>query len=98
MFLDKYKKYKNKYINFKKTSFKEVMSRQTSQINNNSIIMKGGNNDKEIYFIRHGKTIWNELGKTQGQEADIELNDIGINEATITGKYLKKFRTLNKKL
>jgi len=52
---------------------------------------------KEIYFIRHGKTSWNELGKTQGQEADIELNDIGIKEAVITGKYLEKYRTYDKK-
>lgn len=55
-------------------------------------IMQGGNFDKEIYFIRHGKTIWNELGKTQGQEANIELNDQGIEQAEKTGKYLKKFR------
>lgn len=53
----------------------------------------GGNNDKEIYFIRHGKTIWNDLGKTQGQEADIELNDVGIDQAKQTGKYLRKFRS-----
>ena len=51
---------------------------------------------KEIYFIRHGQTLWNQQGKTQGQEADIELNDIGINEAITTGKYLKKFRTIDK--
>lgn len=66
MYIDKYKKYKNKYIQLKTTTFKKVMEQSSSQINNNSIIMKGGNNDKEIYFIRHGKTIWNELGKTQG--------------------------------
>ena len=92
MYLDKYKKYKNKYIQFKTTTFKKVMEQSSSQINNNSIIMKGGNDDKEIYFIRHGKTIWNELGKTQGQEADIELNEQGIKQAEKTGKYLKKFR------
>lgn len=45
----------------------------------------------EIYFIRHGKTFWNELGKTQG-EADIELNAEGIEQAEKTGKYLRKFR------
>jgi len=66
MYLDKYKKYKNKYIQLKTTTFKKVMEQSSSQINNNSIIMKGGNYDKEIYFIKHGKTIWNELGKTQG--------------------------------
>jgi broad specificity phosphatase PhoE len=52
---------------------------------------------KEIYFIRHGQTLWNKLGKTQGFEADIELNENGINEATITGKYLKEFRLNGKK-
>lgn len=44
-------------------------------------VQSGGNFDKEIYFIRHGKTSWNELGKTQGQEADIELNKTGIEQA-----------------
>ena len=92
MYLNKYKKYKNKYIQLKTTTFKKVMEQSSSQINNNSIIMKGGNDDKEIYLIRHGKTIWNELGKTQGQEADIELNEQGIEQAEKTGKYLKKFR------
>jgi len=78
----KYIKYKTKYLELK----------------NNNMLMDGGakTSVKEIYFIRHGQTIWNQQGKTQGQEADIELNDIGINEAKITGKYLKKFRTLDK--
>ena len=78
----KYLKYKTKYLKLK----------------NDNMLMNGGRKSsvKEIYFIRHGQTIWNQQGKTQGQEADIELNDIGINEATITGKYLKKFRTLDK--
>jgi broad specificity phosphatase PhoE len=80
--MDKYKKYKNKYIKLK-----------TKILNN----MFGGDNiEKEIYFIRHGKTIWNDLGKTQGQEADIELNKEGIKQAEKTGSYLKNFR-LNKK-
>jgi broad specificity phosphatase PhoE len=74
--------FKDKYIKYK-TKYLEL------QNTNNQI---GGNFDKEIYFIRHGKTFWNELGKTQGQEADIELNDDGIEQAEITGKYLKKYR------
>lgn len=47
---------------------------------------------KEIYIIRHGETSWNVLKKIQGQEADIELNENGINQAKLTGKYLKKYR------
>ena len=34
----------------------------------------------KIYTIRHGETNWNKLGKIQGI-TDIELNDIGINQA-----------------
>jgi broad specificity phosphatase PhoE len=47
---------------------------------------------KEIYIIRHGETMWNVLKKIQGQEADIELNENGKNQAKLTGKYLKKYR------
>lgn len=48
---------------------------------------------KEIYFIRHGETEWNHLGKTQGAEVDISLNNKGTKESEKTGLYLKKFRT-----
>ena len=47
---------------------------------------------KQIYFIRHGQSIYNQLGKTQGAEADIELSEDGIQTAHITGKYLHKYR------
>ena len=33
-----------------------------------------------IYFVRHGQTDWNVLGKIQGH-ADIELNEMGIKQA-----------------
>jgi hypothetical protein len=55
MYLNKYKKYKNKYIELKIKTHNKAMKYSISQINNNGIIMKGGNVDKEIYFIRHGK-------------------------------------------
>lgn len=87
MYLDKYNKYKNKYIQLKTT-----IDQSSNHMVNSNIIIGGCNYGKEIYFIRHGKTIWNELGKTQGQEADIELSEQGIEQAELTGKYLKKFR------
>lgn len=78
---DKYIKYKTKYLQSK---FK-------------SSLKGDSNNIKEIYIIRHGETEWNKLGKGQGQEADIELNETGINQAKLTGKYLKDFRISDKK-
>jgi len=56
----------------------------------NNII--GGANMKEIYFIRHGQTEWNKMGKSQGREADTDLNQTGVEQAIQTGKYLKKYR------
>lgn len=77
-----YMDYKNKYIKYK-----------SKYIN-----LSGGAKPvvKEIYFIRHGQTEWNQLKKSQGQEADIELNDNGRQEASKTGIYLRDFRQLNK--
>lgn len=47
---------------------------------------------KEIYFIRHGQTDWNNLNKPQGCEHDISLNANGKIQAMNTGKYLAKYR------
>ena len=81
---DKYIKYKTKYMQLKN----DIKTKQN---------FKGGSNDiKEIYIIRHGETEWNKLGKGQGQEADIELNETGINQAKSTGTYLKDFRVSDK--
>lgn len=52
-------------------------------------------NNKEIYFIRHGQTDWNILGKAQGCENDIPLNNNGRNQAKKTGEYLAKHRILD---
>lgn len=41
-----------------------------------------------LYFVRHGQTDWNVLGKVQGR-ADIELNEKGIQQAEETGKALQ---------
>ena len=80
--------YENKYVKYK-TKYNKLLKDN----------MIGGNKDdmKEIYFIRHGQTLWNELGKTQGQEADIELSEKGKEESIKTGKYLKKYRSNDKK-
>jgi broad specificity phosphatase PhoE len=60
--------------------------------------LTGGNATKitEIYLIRHGETEYNKLGISQGGEADIELNDLGKEQAKKTGEYLKKYRMNDK--
>ena len=46
----------------------------------------------ELYFIRHGETDWNVVGKAQGCEHDIDLNDKGRAQAKHTGQYLATYR------
>ena len=41
-----------------------------------------------LYIIRHGNTYWNTLGKIQGS-TDIELDDKGIQEATLLREKIK---------
>jgi uncharacterized phosphatase len=43
-----------------------------------------------VCIVRHGETEWNRLTKLQGRE-DIELNDIGREQAKGTSEYLSQF-------
>lgn len=43
-----------------------------------------------IGVIRHGETEWNKLTKLQGRE-DIDLNDIGLEQARMVGEFLKEY-------
>ena len=38
-----------------------------------------------LILVRHGQTVWNKLGKYQGQ-ADIELSETGLEQAELLGK------------
>jgi broad specificity phosphatase PhoE len=51
---------------------------------------------KELYFIRHGETDYNKMNISQGSEIDSILNEAGINQAKLTGRYLNEFRQKNK--
>ncbi|GGE34268.1 putative phosphatase PhoE [Pullulanibacillus camelliae] len=42
----------------------------------------------EIWLVRHGQTEWNRLRRIQGTE-DIELNEIGLQQAEQVAEYLK---------
>ena len=52
--------------------------------------------NKEIYLIRHGETDYNLSNMSQGAEFNSKLNKNGINQAKLTGKYLKNFRMKDK--
>ena len=43
-----------------------------------------------ICLVRHGETDWNAESKLQGRE-DIDLNETGEDQASLTGTYLKRF-------
>ncbi len=49
---------------------------------------------KNIYFIRHGETKWNTIGKIQGWK-DSRLTDLGINQANKAAEYLNKYESTN---
>lgn len=44
-----------------------------------------------IYLIRHGETVWNKEGRLQGS-IDIELSEVGLEQAAKTGEYLKNIK------
>lgn len=43
----------------------------------------------DIYLIRHGCTEFNRLGRPKGAEINVELNNLGIQQAIKTGHFLK---------
>jgi broad specificity phosphatase PhoE len=45
-------------------------------------------NNKEIYLVRHGETMWNINGLAQGSRNDIPLNITGKEQSLLTGDYL----------
>lgn len=47
-----------------------------------------------LYLTRHGETIWNRLGKTQGSQ-DTSLTDLGRIQAKKLGQQLKKNNNIN---
>ncbi len=47
-----------------------------------------------LYLTRHGETIWNRLGKTQGIQ-DTSLTDLGRIQAKKLGQQLKKNNNIN---
>jgi len=45
-------------------------------------------NNKEIYLVRHGETMWNINGLAQGSRNDVPLNITGKEQSLLTGDYL----------
>lgn len=48
-------------------------------------------NKKKIYIVRHGETDWNFQRRLQGCEIDIQINENGCKQSSITGKYLNDY-------
>ena len=51
---------------------------------------------KRIYLIRHGQTGKNINYVSKYKDKDEPLNQVGIEQATITGKYLDQYRIKKK--
>lgn len=43
----------------------------------------------KLILVRHGETSWNKERRVQGADSDIELNEIGLEQAARLGAYLK---------
>lgn len=43
----------------------------------------------KLILVRHGETLWNEAGLVQGGDSDIDLNDIGQEQARRLGVFLR---------
>ncbi len=43
----------------------------------------------KLILVRHGETRWNEAGLVQGGDSDIDLNDIGLEQARRLGAFLR---------
>lgn len=43
----------------------------------------------KLILVRHGETSWNKERRVQGGDSDIELNEIGLEQARKLGTYLK---------
>ena len=49
-----------------------------------------------IVLVRHGETDFNKSKRIQGSEVDPPLNDMGVKQASETGKFLKNMFNFSK--